>query len=191
MSRPATGTDEHSQPGSAAPPGLLQARRDGASRGSSRVKAPAGRNAAISPLTVTPSTRNGAAATPGQRLVTALRACVRDSPAGVLVLVDSLGSVPGPCESEAPNARGLPALLVVGTPQPYEGRPLKSLLLAAPTDADDMRLLTDWLEAEHTELVDLPLELSGRLLHVTTVAPRTVAFDPAGTASNPRRTGRR
>lgn len=116
----------------------------------------------------------------GQRLVTAVRTCVAGSRCGVLVLVDSLGAVPTPGGWAAAPV-GPPALLVVGAPPPYDGRPLKSLLLAAPTAPGDVRLLVQWLRDEDTELVDLPLELSGSLLHVTTVAPRTVAMDPAWT----------
>lgn len=118
----------------------------------------------------------------GEPLLTALRGAVSGSRSGVLVLVDSLASLPGPSASSgASDAGAAPALLVVGTPPPYDGRPLKSLLLAAPTDPEDVHLLTEWLRDEDTELVDLPLELSGSLLHVTTAAPRTIAMDPAWT----------
>ena len=60
-SRRATGTDPHSQPGSAAPPIPASATANAGLRGNHRDSRSALTNAAISPLTTTPSTRNGSA----------------------------------------------------------------------------------------------------------------------------------
>lgn len=121
----------------------------------------------------------------GQRLLAAVREAVTASRLGVLVLVETLATVPSPAAVPgAPPAAGPPALSVVGSPPPYDGRALRSLLLAAPPDDEALALLTGWLRDEDADLVDLPLGLSGSLLQVAPVAPRT--FAPA-----PTRTGRR
>ena len=60
-SRRATGTDPHSQPGSAAPPPRPRGSPTPVRRGSQRASRSGDTNAAISPLTTTPTTRNGTA----------------------------------------------------------------------------------------------------------------------------------
>ena len=60
-SRRATGTEPHSQPGSAAPPTPATATAIAGRRGSQRASRSAETNAAISPLTTTPNTRKGSA----------------------------------------------------------------------------------------------------------------------------------
>ncbi len=126
----------------------------------------------------------------GEPVLAALRGCVTSSRTGVLVLVDSLRPRRSLAEGHDAAADGAdtqrPGLLVVGAPPPYDGRPLKSLLLAAPTHPEDLRLLTDWLRDDDRELVDLPLELSGSLLQVSTVAPRTVGLDADLSGNVPR-----
>src|SRR5215470_376470 len=63
ISRRDTGTDAHSQPGSASPASPATGTAAASLRGSSRRNAAGGTNAAIRPLISTPSTRNGKACT--------------------------------------------------------------------------------------------------------------------------------
>src|SRR6266487_3101192 len=62
-SRPAIGTDPHSQPGSAAPAAAATGTASAGRRGSALGRKPAGTNAATAALITTPSTRNGIACT--------------------------------------------------------------------------------------------------------------------------------
>ena len=62
-SRPAIGTDPHSQPGSAAPATAAHGTASTGLSGISRGSSPAGTNASIAALIPMPSTRNGMAAT--------------------------------------------------------------------------------------------------------------------------------
>ena len=61
--RRATGTEPHSQPGSAAPPTPAANTATAGRRGSQRAKRSGDTNTAINPLTTTPSTRKGTACT--------------------------------------------------------------------------------------------------------------------------------
>lgn len=122
-------------------------------------------------------------------LLAALRDCVRSSPEGVLLLVDSLSpaGTPPPAPEEEPQRVGL---LVVGGPPPYDGRPHQALALVAPREPDDLRRLTAWLGDGERDLVDLPLELSGLLREVTRIAPRSLAPLAGHPGGAPRQRGR-
>jgi hypothetical protein len=62
-SRPAIGTEPHSQPGSATPATAATGTANPARSGNARASAAAGTYAAMAPLTATPNTRNGSACT--------------------------------------------------------------------------------------------------------------------------------
>ena len=127
--------------------------------------------------------RDGLGGVAGEQLLTDLRTCVTDSSTGVLVLVDSLAGLGGDGQ---PDSAAVPGLLVVGSPPPYDGRPLRALLLTAPVDPDGRRFLVAWLRDGATDLFDLPLAVSGLLLRVTVVAPHTVDRRGAGISSSSR-----